>query len=171
MKHIVICGERHVGKSTLVRGLLAENHRPVSGFLTRMGHAGADGFHPIHIYPAGSVCRIPTEENHVADCDSHRRTVRSEVFETLGVQYLEGIPGGIIVMDELGFMESGSPRFREKVLSDLDGDIPCLCVVKARCDVPFLNAVRSHPRVDLYHVTEQNRSELFGELLRRFREL
>ena len=34
-KHILICGERGVGKSTLIRRLLAESTLPVGGFVTR----------------------------------------------------------------------------------------------------------------------------------------
>ena len=34
--HILLCGERQVGKSTMIRRLLQENRLPVYGFMTRM---------------------------------------------------------------------------------------------------------------------------------------
>ena len=44
-KHILICGERGVGKSTLIRRLLAESTLPVGGFVTRrLPQADADGY-------------------------------------------------------------------------------------------------------------------------------
>ena len=41
-KHILICGERGVGKSTLIRRLLAESTLPVGGFVTRRLPQGYD---------------------------------------------------------------------------------------------------------------------------------
>ena len=46
-RHILICGERGVGKSTLIEKLLAASSRPRYGFVTTMRPAGPDGFHPI----------------------------------------------------------------------------------------------------------------------------
>ena len=45
--HILICGERGVGKSTLIERLLRACSRPRYGFVTKMRPAGPDGFHPI----------------------------------------------------------------------------------------------------------------------------
>ena len=46
-KHILICGERGVGKSTLIRRLLAESTLPVGGFVTRrLPQADGDGMFP-----------------------------------------------------------------------------------------------------------------------------
>ena len=46
-KHILICGERGVGKSTLIEKLLAACPRPRYGFITKMRPADETGFHPI----------------------------------------------------------------------------------------------------------------------------
>ena len=88
------------------------------------------------------------------------------VFDALGVRYLAAArPGGLIVMDELGFMEAEAEAFKQAVLHALDGDIPVLAAVKDRRDVPFLNAVSSEPKAALYTVTLENREALFAELL------
>ena len=42
-KHILISGERCVGKSTLIEKLLSASSRPRYGFVTKMGPAGPDG--------------------------------------------------------------------------------------------------------------------------------
>ena len=58
-KHILICGERGVGKSTLIRRLLAESTLPVGGFVTRrLTQADADGMFPIYLHAAA----LPPEE-------------------------------------------------------------------------------------------------------------
>jgi len=52
-KHILICGERGVGKSTLIRRLLAESTLPVGGFVTRrLPQADGDGMFPIYLHAA-----------------------------------------------------------------------------------------------------------------------
>lgn len=163
--HIVVSGAKQTGKSTLIERLLAQCTVPVYGFLTRTTARRADGFHSIYLYPAHSMERPMTEENHVGDCNSRQRTVNADVFTNLGVKYLEHPDGGIIVMDELGFMETASPAFCEAVLSCLDGDTPVLAICKNRSDVDFLNKVRCHPKVRNYTITQENRDDLFELLL------
>ena len=62
-KHILICGERGVGKSTLIRRLLAESILPVGGFVTRrLPQADGDGMFPIYLHAAA----LPPEERPTA---------------------------------------------------------------------------------------------------------
>lgn len=164
-RHILIGGQRHAGKSTLVERLLREYHHPVYGFVTRMTPPDEQGFRQLYIHPAGSVQRVQTEENHVGSCDTRVHNVNTAVFESVGVQCLSHKDDGILVMDELGFMEAEAECFRAAVMDCLDGDTLVLATVKARFDVPFLNAVRSHPNAAFYEITEDNREELFETLL------
>ena len=51
-RHLLICGERGVGKSTLIRRLLEHSTREVGGFVTkRLPVADENGFFPIYLYP------------------------------------------------------------------------------------------------------------------------
>ena len=164
-RHILIAGKRHAGKSTLIQRLLAEVTVPVYGFRTRSGERGEGGFHSIHIFPADGSSTARTEENHIGDCNGRERTVYPEVFDTLGVQYLDAKPDGILVMDELGFMEEPAREFCGRVLEALDGEIPVLAAVKiSDLGRDFLDAVRNHPNADVYEVTEDNREALFEQL-------
>lgn len=112
-KHILICGERGVGKSTLIRRLLAENCRPVGGFVTRrLTQADGDGMFPIYLHAAA----LPPEERPydpehlVGTCDSRRSVRYPEAFDRLGPPLLTS--GGLLVMDELGFLENDAHRFQ-----------------------------------------------------------
>jgi nucleoside-triphosphatase len=154
-----------MGKSTLIERLLAHNTLPIYGYLTKTTPRREDGFHSIYIYRAGDPARPRRTENHIGDCDSRQRRIHGAVFDTLGVEYLEAKTGGIIVMDEVGFMETESKLFCAAVMRCLDGDIPVLAAVKARFDVDFLNALRAHPRAALHTITEENRDELYEQLL------
>lgn len=164
-KHILICGEVGSGKSTLISRLLAHSTRPVFGFITKKLDADENGFHPIYIHPAGSNSRLYGELNLLGTCNRKIHNVNLDVFNTLGVDYLKATQNGIIVMDELGFMEADAEAFTSAVFRALDGTIPVIATVKARFDVPFLNDVRAHKNAKLYTITKENRDELFEELL------
>lgn len=164
-KHILICGEVGAGKSTLIQRLIAQNTRPVYGFITKKLDPDENGFHPIYIHPAGASERAYEEKNMVGTCDRRTHNINLDAFNTLGVSYLQANPGGIILMDELGFMEAQAEAFTRAVMNALDGEIPVIAAVKARFDVPFLNEVRAHPNAMLYTITAENRDALLSELL------
>jgi nucleoside-triphosphatase len=164
-RHILICGEVGVGKSTLIQRLLAQSTRPLYGFVTKKLDPDENGFHPIYIHSAGASERMHTERNLIGTCDRRTHNINLDVFNTLGVAYLQAKPGGIILMDELGFMEAQAEAFTRAVFAALDGDVPVIAAVKARFDIPFLDAVRAHPNTMLYMITTENRDDLFSELL------
>ena len=173
-KHILICGERGVGKSTLIEKLLSASSRPRYGFITKMRPADETGFHPIYIHPAGQPVaeRAYTETNCIGICDSRTHRVNLDAFNTLGVRYIrDARPDGILVMDELGFFEAKADDFTAAVLTALAGDIPIVAAVKSRTDIPFLNAVRAAPKAEVFHITPENRDELYEKLLPRVRRL
>ena len=164
-KHILIYGERGSGKTTMIEKLLRVNRRPVYGFCTWMTPRREDGYHSIYMHPAHDTRREKRTENYIGDCNSRERTVHSEVFETMGVECLKHSTDGLIVMDELGFMEKDAKAFCAAVNQCFDGDTPVLAVCKARFDVDFLNALRAHPKVRPIELTIENRDAVFEELL------
>ena len=164
-KHIFICGEVGVGKSTLIQRLLAQSTRPLYGFITKKLDPDENGFHPIYIHPAGDAERFYEERNLIGTCDRRIHNINLDAFNTLGVSYLQAKPDGIILMDELGFMEAQAEAFTSAVMDALDGDVPVVAAVKARFDIPFLDAVRAHPKGKLYMITRENRDQLLEELL------
>lgn len=167
-RHLLLCGERGVGKSTLIRRLLAENRREVGGFVTkRLTEADANGFFPIYLYPARQreEERRSERANLVGTCDSRSSVRYPEVFDGLGTHLIESAPrGGLILMDELGFLENDAKAFQTAVLRALDGDTPVLAAVKPK-DTPFLRAVRGHGNAELVFIDEANRDALFAQLL------
>lgn len=165
MKHILICGERHVGKSTLVKRLIENTDVSVYGFLTKSLNVRDDGFHEIFMMPAG---RSGTPVR-LACCNTIEHHVEKSVFDGYGLQLLSEVKDdGIIVMDELGFMEDGCKGFTSRVLDLLDGSIPVIATVKStHPNVEFLNRVRSHPNTERYDITESNRDELYEQLRKK----
>lgn len=164
MKHIVIAGKRHTGKSTMIRRLLENYDGPVYGFHTDHGTCMTPGYRSYFMYKIGEE-RVDSEENHIGDGMAGKGIFYKDTFNNYGVRCLEAKPDGIIVMDELGFMEAAAEEFCSKVLELLDGDIPVLLATKAgHEDVEFLNKVRDHVNVTTYYINEENRDEIFHDI-------
>ena len=172
-RHILICGERGAGKSTLIRRLLESSGLCVSGFVTvREKEADADGFFPIYLHPAAQSReeRRFSQENLIGRCDSRSSVRCTETFESLGVAYIADAPErSVIVMDELGFLENEATEFCSAVLRALEGETHVIAAVKEK-DTPFLNAVRASENALVVRVSQANRDAIFEDLLPTVRE-
>lgn len=154
----LIVGARGVGKSTLIRRVLESLGRPVSGFETEK-----EG-DQVHIYDAGAE-HVPTEENLVGRCGETRGFPVAEGFDRYAPRILAPVKAGsVMIMDELGYLESSSEFFCRAVLERLWGRDPVIAAVKDR-ETDFLRSVRAHPGCRCFFVTEENREELYREVV------
>lgn len=164
--HALIVGANGTGKTTLIRRVWQTLQRPVIGFETVKEDALADAIHgsPIHIYEAGKP-HHPSRANLVGFCRDRKAVPICDGFEGFARQFSPQMDSGsIIVMDEIGFLESQSPLFCDMILSLLDGNRPVIASVRDK-DRPFLNSVRSHPNARCFFLTPENRDALFREVL------
>lgn len=169
--HALIVGSCHVGKSTLIQRVIAQVGRPVFGYETikELALAVPGKGDPVYIYEAG-LPRVQTSENLAGYCADRCFTSNYEVFNRFAPKLLQPVPQeAIILLDEIGKMESAAEAFRNAILSLLDGEIPVIAAVKDR-DTPFLNTVRAHPHCRCFYITEENRNELYGEVLSFMKE-
>lgn len=164
--HALIVGDRGVGKSTLIRRVLKELNCPVSGFETKKETQPEDPLLgcPIYIYEAGKP-HCQSSDNLICYHRAQKISDITAAFDRYAPKLMAGVPENALVeLDELGFLEASSEAFCQAVLSLLDGKNPVIAAVKDR-DVPFLNAIRAHPAARCFHITEENRDELFEEVL------
>ena len=162
--HVLITGAVGVGKSTLTDKLIKQVKRPVFGFRTKKTEEDASGNARIYIHPATGAL-IHSDGNAVGLSKPDGADPYPEVFNSIGVRLLTGIPAGaIVLMDELGYLESQAGLFCEAVMRILDGPYHVLAVIKAR-HTPFLESVRSHKKGKLWTVTLENRDLLYNEIL------
>lgn len=163
MPHILIVGRNGVGKSTLIRALLETASAPVYGVITKKEAALADGSSPVYIHRYGEPMRF-SDENRIGLCRAESSRAFPEAFERFAARM--AFPrDGVTVFDELGFMESGAPQFCAAVMRTLDEAPFVLAAVRDK-KTPFLDAVRAHPRAEVFRIDETNRDELRERLMR-----
>lgn len=164
-KHVIICGERNSGKTEIIDRLVKQCSVPVYGFCTRIMRERSDGYHEIYMYPAGVIDGHMNSENHLADCNTKDRTVNDDVFKTLGMEYLKAGTDGIIVMDEIGFMEESVSEFCKAILEHLDGNIPVLAAVKGGKKCNLTEKVLNHPRTRVFYLDGSNQDMIYDKIL------
>jgi nucleoside-triphosphatase len=166
-----LTGERGVGKSTAIRKFtnrLVLLRADVGGFKTVAGPEDERGRDAVYIMPYGenAECSLAFSKDRmvaIRDRRAFRYESYADVFDGLGAELLRRAAHcDLIIMDELGFMETDALGFQKTVFSLLDGAAPVLGVVKppsASKSLPFLSGVRSHEKVRVFTVTPENRDE------------
>lgn len=168
--HALIVGARHVGKSTLIARVLSGLGRPVFGFETKKEDEYADEVNgsPVYIYEAGKP-HAHREDNLVGYCKDRRPQTCRETFDRFAPKIKNPPAGSIVVLDEIGFMESASEPFCEAIMRLLDGDAPVIAAVKHN-STPFLDAVKQHKNGRCFFITPENRDQLADEVLAFMKE-
>ena len=160
---ILLCGDIDSGKSTLIRKLLEDMGKPPRGYITvRM--PPVDGVSKVYLYDIANPPERVEDAAVIIAMGDGKKQRHPELLDTLGVQYLTDIPAGsVVVLDEIGTLESASPEFQKAVIRILSGDYTVLASVKA-ANTDFLRAVRKHPDCELYIITPDNRDALYEQI-------
>ena len=121
----------------------------ICGFHTERAEGGPDGREPIRIRPLGTAR---------GEGDDLLGWCGGKVSETAPGAFERWVPvlrekGDLMVLDELGSMETSAAAFTEEVLRLMDGDMPVLAYVRD-LDTPFLRRVREHERAVCFLLEE-----------------
>ena len=163
--HIFLTGDIQVGKSTIIRKFIIQANLSADGFMTFWDDA--DNGRSLYISPYG--VDIPANERRLLTNVCKNRPPLWEktkhVFDEYGAEILDNAgKRDVIVMDELGFMESEAFIFQSAVMRHIERAVPVVGVIKP-CQSEFLDTIRSHPNVSVFEVTENNRDAAFERLL------
>ena len=169
----LIIGPRRIGKTTLLRRVVAELGCPVVGYATKKEEALYDPIkgNPIYLYPVQAISgrpedRVSDPEHLVGWCLDQKPESLPEAFNRFAPQLLEPRPdGGLVVFDEVGFMEAKAEAFADAIFKRLDGPDPVLAAVKSKGGHEFLERVRKHPDSHCFYITEDNRDALVREVV------
>ncbi|MBM4043756.1 MAG: NTPase [Planctomycetes bacterium] len=164
MKNLLLTGPPGVGKTTLVRQVVASGLEIAGGFYTEeIREAGRRVGFKIRTLDGQDALLA-----HV-NCRSEFRVgqygVNVAAFEDVGVRSIEAALGGrgLVVMDEIGRMELFSEKFQEAVIRALDSPRRVFGVIQMRRN-HFLDAVRRRTDTQVVAVTLENRDALLSEI-------
>jgi len=167
--HIFLTGGIQVGKTTVIRRFLKLSGLAADGFIT-FWEAHSGGIRKLYLSPFCSDMP-PAKKHIIAHHDGQRLFLPeniSDVFNELGGEILDASgKRDIIIMDELGFMESDATVFHEAVMRHILGKTPILGVIKPMRS-GFLDGIRSHPNVAVKEVTPETRDVALEHVLKQF---
>ena len=143
--NIIICGCSGSGKTTAIKRILQGTSAPIYGFWTEKLAENEDGIAPVYIH--GCCEQLSFARDHlIGTCKERCAEKIAATFETVGIRFLQNIPvGSLVLMDEIGVMESDASAFCAAIFALLDGDYHVIAAVRDR-STELLDAVRNHPK-------------------------
>lgn len=165
MRNIFINGNRGIGKSTLIRKLLADyDFMPVYGFVTKKEAPDENGDCSVYIHSASAVQRFYSEKNLIGTCNNCRGKAIPAAFDDYGLQLLSNIPNNsLVIMDEIGFFESKAFNFQKRVKDILSSDCLVLAAIKDKPN-EFLDELKTLNNTDIFNIEIENRNELYLQI-------
>ncbi|MBI3671068.1 MAG: NTPase [Acidobacteria bacterium] len=166
--NLFITGKPGVGKTTLVEQVVAR----LRGSLRLAGFTTTEVRDPAGQRLGFNIVTVEGRQGELARVGLHSRAyvsrygVNLESFERLALPELARRDVDLIVMDEIGRMECASGRFRRAVEDVLDAPVDVLATLGVS-RLPFFQALRDRPDVELVNLTERNREALVAEVCAR----
>jgi nucleoside-triphosphatase len=168
---LLVTGKPGVGKTTFVERVVDR----LRGSLRLAGFTTAEVRGPDQQRLGFRIVTVDAKQGELARVGLRsgvrvgRYGVNVEAFELLALPELARGNVDLIVIDEIGKMECASARFRRAVEKALDAPVNVLATLGIS-NLPFLQAVRQRPDVELLTLTERNRDSLVAELCTRLQE-
>lgn len=169
MKNILITGRPRVGKSTII-------HRVVES-LKSLGYTDIGGVYTPEMSLEGkrvgfSIQTLDGRVGRLAEVGLQSRFtlgrygIDMEQFESIALSALEDSirQSKMVVIDEIGYMELKSHRFRELVLEALNAKPPVLATIM-RSHFAFPDAIKARNDVMLITVKVENRDRIVDEIV------
>lgn len=164
---ILLTGRPGVGKTTVIMKVVRGFRGNAGGFYTEEIREGntREGF---RIKTLDGRSGILSRVSQAGPFRVGKYGVDVDAFDEIAVPSLERAleRDELIVIDEIGKMELFSRRFRSLIQRILESQKGTLGVIHQRTD-PFTQRIRQWPTVEIWTVTEINRSSLPSLILER----
>lgn len=161
---LLFCGQRGVGKSTLIRRLLPPGVA-LYGFETFFAgeRSGTSALYIRRPYDLQAPCG-PQNRVGVRGAAPGTAAGFPGVFDAYGASLLQNIPAGsIVVMDELGYLEREAHAFLRQIRQILTGPYHVLAAIKTARQ-PHLQEIKTLPGIKTIQVTVENREGLYDSI-------
>lgn len=158
--HVFLTGEKQCGKSTAIARALQMMNKPPYGFRTLFTDR-YDTEKALYMLPAAYEGE-PRADAIVTQFAANRPQALTAQFDAIGCRLLQEAqqhPEGIILMDECSRFEKNALLFQQEIMRCLSGNIPVLGVIRLNAE-GWVDQIRSHPKVKLVTVTQDNRDAL-----------
>ena len=167
-------GEIEAGKSTILNKAMTELKLTTCGFKTLplLKEGQVTGF---YIESLGEKKRgVKKSDKLIGEkIGPNKCKPITKTFETKGVEILKNslqTEEGIIVMDELGFLERGAVKFQQFVFRCCAAERIVAGVIKEDSN-PFLDKLRRREDVKIIRVTKKNRNRQYKKCKNYLRKL
>lgn len=153
-----------MGKSTLVKSIIARYPDEVGGFTTQevLEDGERRGFKVITVDGKSAIL---ADVDIVSNVRVSRYGVDVSVIEKVCIPAIEDALKNkkIIVIDEIGNMQICSPEFQKLLLSALDSNKVIVATIHVH-NHPFTDEIKKRPDVQLVALTADNRESVEKEL-------
>ena len=169
MNNILLTGEVQVGKSTVIQKVLDMLKKDYD--LKIGGYRGTRALikeenKTILRFGMNSLSdnsSYKVLQNEIID-GKNNVTIYSESFDEYAPKLKADLENcNLIILDEIGFAESNSPKYLEVLNEALDSDKVVFGVLK-KWDCPVVNGVRDRQDVTLFNIDEDNRDYIYNEI-------
>lgn len=160
--NILLTGKYNIGKTTLLKRLLDELNLEYSGYTS----SAIEEDKAI----IGFKMNAMDEQNEsftigIKDTPFTCQPV-TEAFEKKGTNLLKRSlekTKSVIILDELGFLESEAHNFQKAVFDCFDSPQLVIGILKGR-NTPFLMAIRAREDIHFFNVTDFNHEKVYLEI-------
>ena len=162
--NLLLTGVSGVGKSTvLTEAAELLKPRAISGFLSpRTTGAGSQSGWLIEGF--NGVSGLVADPSITSTLNMGAFGVDMELFNRcVDVEMASFVGSDLVMIDEIGIIGGWSQRFQAYVTRVLDDTIPVVAIIRSESGV-FSDQIKLRNDVELWTVTEQNRSSLAGDI-------
>ena len=160
--HVFLCGDKHVGKTTLINKILEKATWTYDGLLSFSRFTDGDR----HVFlksvkggEEGVLCGICSKQ--------HITERRPEVFDMAGSAILTtaSLSSDVVVIDEIGSMERDATIYSTCIMDLVNSQAPIvLGVLQDMAQTGLAKWLRSRENIIWYRVSEDNRDDLADEI-------
>lgn len=138
---VFLTGSKQIGKSTLIQKFIQENQVPCSGYIT-LPYFEKDERIGFYLHSLVSL-----ERNDILF--SHGKQVVKGVFDDFGVEILEHSNSGLLILDEIGFLERDERKYLDVLIKKIK-EYPNVLGVCRKIDISYIEEIKHLPEVIVY---------------------